>query len=897
MSNDYFKAQGWFKTYALNSQDSRGVFQELVKEDEEAFRLASAETDKIKEEMNKQFGSGTIKYGSEIPQPEMKTPQAIFEFSQRNPAAEGGRMKFDDGLSALNFGKEQNIFTPQSFQKILGAAGQRDYAPAYKVIINSLKKAGIEYTSPKSAGATATFDNVTKETIDIFNKEATKLKAEAGLPMSRYQTNQLKKDIKIFVKDKLAKGEYVSRPVIKEHFGLTEGKGGDMLITRSLGVNEKAGTGLLKNLGQDEKKTIAKENFAKATAATMETKNDVLKIINDEFRLDPDLSNSEDLAKTIYGDQFPKGDMKNMSIEDLRKAEAFVRQTDNDVMSYLRVIKGLRDKPDKMRLPTQNVINDITDNILSGIEDEAADGQSFKKKSFRFSSGILRDYKMALINKNLDLDPDTYRSERAKKILKNKNLDEIFSMSALAEIAPGYTTKVQSIKKLINTRKASEIDKPFQTIINALNEGKTSMQWNGKIVPIEDAIESFNKTSSKFSKREKVQSPKINYNEKFDESILDSYGKASQENIKKVYKDKNFFLSDINPKIKTQDVLVDYIDGKGSFVGVNSGFNTDLLMKDPLVQKILNSKSGQAIAKSLRGAAGTVGKVFGGADVVLGILDYQNNISKGQKHDEALGNAVQAMSFGLYKSGDRARVKEVKDIFVKNGGDGEIFDQATALNAKDQEINDLIFDSKKKADTFVRYAKEGRGVLTPDLEKSKSDYNVLKKNLNEEIKNKIQERDNMVESYKTNLRVSEAGAPIQIGGNEFFSQPFKDIKQATMDKIASDNKTAYDTQKRQVNYTAGKYGNWLLNNVFTLNSPEYREQQRLINNMDERELYKFNLQRGMDLDNLIRVEDLLNIKLSNPDLMGVNTTKYVNYDDRKAEGGITGLRSKYEYKK
>jgi len=897
MSNDYFKAQGWFKTYALNSQDSRGVFQELVKEDEEAFRLASAETDKIKEEMNKQFGSGTIKYGSEIPQPEMKTPQAIFEFSQRNPAAEGGRMKFDDGLSALNFGKEQNIFTPQSFQKILGAAGQRDYAPAYKVIINSLKKAGIEYTSPKSAGATATFDNVTKETIDIFNKEATKLKAEAGLPMSRYQTSQLKKDIKIFVKDKLAKGEYVSRPVIKEHFGLTEGKGGDMLITRSLGVNEKAGTGLLKNLGQDEQKAAAKANFAKATAATMETKNDVLKIINDEFRLDPDLSNSEDLAKTIYGDQFPKGDMKNMSIEDLRKAEAFVRQTDNDVMSYLRVIKGLRDKPDKMRLPTQNVINDITDNILSGIEDEAADGQSFKKKSFRFSSGILRDYKMALINKNLDLDPDTYRSERAKKILKNKNLDEIFSMSALAEIAPGYTTKVQSIKKLINTRKASEIDKPFQTIINALNEGKTSMQWNGKIVPIEDAIESFNKTSSKFSKREKVQSPKINYNEKFDESILDSYGKASQENIKKVYKDKNFFLSDINPKIKTQDVLVDYIDGKGSFVGVNSGFNTDLLMKDPLVQKILNSKSGQAIAKSLRGAAGTVGKVFGGADVVLGILDYQNNISKGQKHDEALGNAVQAMSFGLYKSGDRARVKEVKDIFVKNGGDGEIFDQATALNAKDQEINDLIFDSKKKADTFVRYAKEGRGVLTPDLEKSKSDYNVLKKNLNEEIKNKIQERDNMVESYKTNLRVSEAGAPIQIGGNEFFSQPFKDIKQATMDKIASDNKTAYDTQKRQVNYTAGKYGNWLLNNVFTLNSPEYREQQRLINNMDERELYKFNLQRGMDLDNLIRVEDLLNIKSSNPDLMGVNTTKYVNYDDRKAEGGITGLRSKYEYKK
>ena len=601
MSNDYFKAQGWFKNYATSSEDSRGVFQELVKEDEEAFRLASAETDKIKAMMNEKYGPGTIKYGSEIKQPEIKTPQAIFEFSQRNPAAYGGRMGFDNGLSALSFGKEQSIFTPKTLQKILTKGGQKQQPEAYKVIIDALKKSGIEYTAPKLAGSSATFNNVTKKTINIFNKEATKLRADAGLPMSRYQTDKIKNDIVIFVKDKIKNSEYVSRPVILEHFGLDK-KSGEGLIKRALGKKVGPDTykgGLLNKLGQEEKKAMAKTNFAKATATVMETKNDVLKLINDEFKLDPDLSNSEDLAKTIYGDQFPKGDMKNMSIEDLRKAEAFVRQTDNDVMSYLRVIKNLRDKPDKMRLPTQNVINDITDNILSGIEDEAAEGQSFKKKGFRFSSGLLRDYKMALINRNLDLDPDTYRSQRDLKVLKNKNLDEIFSMSALADIAPGYTTKVQSITKLINTKKASEIDLPFQKIIKALDEGKTSMQWNGKVVPIEDAIESFNKTSSKFSKKNKVQSPKINYNEKFDKAILESYGKASQENIKKVYKDKNFFLSDIDPKIKTEDVLKDYIDGKGGTT-LSSGFNTDLLMKDPLVQKLLNSKSGKAIAQSLR---------------------------------------------------------------------------------------------------------------------------------------------------------------------------------------------------------------------------------------------------------------------------------------------------------
>ena len=63
--------------------------------------------------------------------------------------------------------------------------------------------------------------------------------------------------------------------------------------------------------------------------------------------------------------------------------------------------------------------------------------------------------------------------------------------------------------------------------------------------------------------------------------------------------------------------------------------------------------------------------------------------------------------------------------------------------------------------------------------------NFLKKSLNEKIRDKIEERDGMIESYKTNLRVSEAGAPIQIGGQEFFSQPFKDIKRSTMEKYTS----------------------------------------------------------------------------------------------------------------
>ena len=96
MSNDYFKAQGWFKNYARSSEDSRGMFQRLVEQDEKEFKLASAETDKIKAMINKKYGPGTIKYGSEIPQPpprdDVLTIEAINRFMKASPMAEGGQM-------------------------------------------------------------------------------------------------------------------------------------------------------------------------------------------------------------------------------------------------------------------------------------------------------------------------------------------------------------------------------------------------------------------------------------------------------------------------------------------------------------------------------------------------------------------------------------------------------------------------------------------------------------------------------------------------------------------------------------------------------------------------------------------------------------------------------------
>ena len=43
-------------------------------------------------------------------QPEIKTPQAIFEFSQRNPAADGGRMEFGRGKKVLDKTEKTECF-------------------------------------------------------------------------------------------------------------------------------------------------------------------------------------------------------------------------------------------------------------------------------------------------------------------------------------------------------------------------------------------------------------------------------------------------------------------------------------------------------------------------------------------------------------------------------------------------------------------------------------------------------------------------------------------------------------------------------------------------------------------------------------------------------------------
>ena len=67
-------------------------------------KMASAESDAVKDMMNKQYGPGTMKYGSEIPQPPQRPDvieiDAINRFMRDNPMADGGRAGFKKGKLA-----------------------------------------------------------------------------------------------------------------------------------------------------------------------------------------------------------------------------------------------------------------------------------------------------------------------------------------------------------------------------------------------------------------------------------------------------------------------------------------------------------------------------------------------------------------------------------------------------------------------------------------------------------------------------------------------------------------------------------------------------------------------------------------------------------------------------
>ena len=487
-------------------------------------------------------------------------------------AIELPRQKFADGLTAIEFGKLQSATTPENLRRQLSPSQKDEIVP--KIVRQALKEAGIEYTPKEGPGKRSVFNNVTKETIKKFDEAVRRLKKEQGIQMTLADANVLKKRVKDFVLDKLKKGEYVSRPIIKKELNLPEGKGtADSIITKALGVKQGSGQGapykggLLDKLGKEERAEITRQLGKKLSKEKYKQSDEIIKALNEEFKFDPDVERGPELTRRIYGDTFDKADAAG-------KAE-LINQVDNDIRKYLRALEGGY-KPKGMKLPDQETINDIIDRIDTG--------------EFKFSSGVKRNLVFDSIDNLLGVPSGTFKTQRRNLTKKGFELDEIFGLSGVSRKAPGYAEAFQLISPEANQAKKNIIDLPLSKLLTAIDEGKESVVYKKKKMSLDEAIKNFNKDSLKFSNEYRIKSPKINKGIKFNKSDYKNFSKESIKNIEDVYKDKNYFLSEVkNRPVETisdkakkvpQKSSVDQIKDMDVKMPSERGFVSTDLLKD-----------------------------------------------------------------------------------------------------------------------------------------------------------------------------------------------------------------------------------------------------------------------------------------------------------------------------
>ena len=811
MSNDYFKAQGWFKTYALNSQDSRGVFQQLVKEDEEeAARLASAETDKIKEEMNKKLGPGTVKYGSEIPQPEMKTPQAIFEFSQRNPAAEGGRQGFAENnklVKKINPGAEKvfmkstNDLYEQFGKEVVDAASIQEYG----VPFNEYRPAD-DVKGAKRQNFIRYFKKDMKdygEYIGTKNPDKDRRTMKRGIRAEREAALK----VKLINKIKDGKKFNVENFLKKNNLTLPELKKEAVQLQRNIYTKRMIATG-----GKSRATLKWLTDDINTTDKVLETLSKSKLIMNKSGSLG-------NVMFDAFGREFLKGsDVKNpnYNVEKLNAIKKNLNEY-NVLNKYLQDTYGINTQLDHP-LSQQTIKK-----LMNGTAEELSRVNILEQDLNNGFKKTLNDRYLKAVNNN-----NLVQKRAVEKIAKDLNFN-------IGSVPDGQFIDVSKIDRGVGSFETLDIKKEMlKSLKNAANlDSEFTKYITANPEVLKDA--GINVDTLREPKNVKNIANNIDEIEKY---ITDTTGKVKQPMV------------------------------SSGFAGAYEMLSDDL-------KAITNTEGFKKFSK----IAKTPGKFFGIGDFALGYLDYKNNISKGDSKKLATKKALQAMSFGLWKGGDREYLNELKKTYVKNGGDESVFDQVISLNTQNSELMGFVEKTKEQYQRELENEKTFGTAGGPEAIKFKLDVpsasDTLKTNLSA-IKNKAENMDKDFTTFTETYKGTD------------LTKPSKDIKAAAFEDLAAKKRKVFDTQSKQLNTEAGTSGNFLLNNVFTLDPVGKSKEQAYINEMAKnypQELYRYNLERGVDPDNPVTFDATSNL-ISKPEL-GFNFS----------EGGITSLRSKYEYKK
>ena len=249
--------------------------------------------------------------------------------------------------------------------------------------------------------------------------------------------------------------------------------------------------------------------------------------------------------------------------------------------------------------------------------------------------------------------------------------------------------------------------------------------------------------------------------------------------------------------------------------------------------------------------------------------------------------ALQTMSFGLWRGGDEEKIARIKDTFIASGGDGNVFDAAVAINENQNKINNAMDSAKEN---YLKNKETEKEFGVP------GGAQAIKFNL--DMPTATQQMDSDVASIKrlatnhidlTNKYVDVMGKDITI---EQFEEPFSDIKQAGLDtakkRWQENYRSIYD--KPTGTLGTGDIGEQLTTHLITTKAPERAEEKRLIEDMkafNPSELYRYNKEfRNLTRDNPeANVELLMGEILSKPSIYG----RHQDFEF-KSNGGIAGVK-------
>ncbi len=957
MSNDYFKAQGWFKNYALNSQDSRGTFQQLVKEDEEAFRLASAESDRIKNMMNKKYGPGTMKYGSEISQPTTRPDvieiDAINSFIRRNPAAEGGRM-----LNAVQMGEAMGNRTGFATPKGTGIPLSKEQLQLLKDNLTKEEFKKLKFGQPLKAdvldigvrqrGDKPLWRKVTNilepgkasSAVKIINNEklsnALIKSTNAGDDLQTIITKMNKLD-KSLNKNQISSAinALIQRGSIAKEFGVTTGgaakygyrtgeleeinkiieeavnekKSNRAQIARKAGVADSVVEDWIReNKGDDFYEKNFDYETGRLKTGDLQTRKDLF-----EFVENSDNVTAKEIAKNFNLDSKKTQKVMADLVSDIYRVTGS-KQTGSIIVPY--------DEPDRMKTVLDKIRNapdfeDIYERRIETLVTEAyptgSKAQAQAKKSLSEYRKFAKSLKAEFPELALALD-HVVPFQFLKEVKQGKNPINLIRVKPTISAVNRFKTNFDNAKIELNRLNKidpnnPDIKKRLKILTDLQNNigiefGGTSKggyvyNFGAKPIGKSDLIGDAKKIISDYQKvgdfSEKVLADKNLQKQLIEAGVDTGKDMSSFKKIKPFDKDQ----------LKKIEAYITDTTGKVKQPMFSSGFSGAFEMLSDDLKPVLNNPKFKAFAKTV---VNTPGKFFGIGDVVLGYLDYENNL--GKYGDDEKGKALsleyakQAMSFGLWKTGDKEYLKQLKNTYIKNGGDESVFDQVISLNKQNSELMNLVEKTKEQYQTELENEKTYGTAGGPQAIKFQLDVpsasNTLKNNLSA-IKTKAENMDKDFTTFTETYKGTD------------LTQPSKDIKAAAFEDLTAQKRKVFDTQSRQVNTEAGPIGNKLFNSIFTKDSykkllpqnlpstlnqmipfmsykpvTEKEKEQAYINEMAKnypQELYRYNLERGVDPDNPVTFDATSNL-ISKPEL-GFNFS----------EGGITSLRSKYEYKK